>query len=1079
MSGWGIRVFGLSAIAILVSRQSDAGQVETNLAESTFAGLTFRAIGPATMSGRVAALAVFERNPAVFYVGSAAGGLWKTVNNGTTWDVLFDSEPVSSIGDVAIAPDDPNLVWVGTGENNNKQISSWGNGVYKSTDGGKSWAHVGLADTHHIGRIVVDPLDHDVVYVAATGHLWGANEERGVFKTADGGKSWSKVLYIDPDTGATDLVIDPSNRNVLYAATYQRRRAVWGFNGGGPGSGIFKTVDRGRSWTKLTEGIPAGPLGRIGLHIYHRDPQVLYATIEHEAEAGVYRTDDAGRSWRKMSSNNPWPSYFSQIRIDPSDDHHIYLLAQRLHISSDGGKTWAINRSAIEEGLEFLSAPDEALHSDHHALWIDPANSSHLIVGNDGGVALSYDRGKTWDFIDNMDLGQFYAVGVDMEAPYGIYGGLEDNLAWGGPSATRSYLGIANGDWFIIGDGDGFTSFADPSDSRTIYTEWQNGRLLRVDRETNERKDIRPLPPTDAEEYRWDWHTPIELSPHDSNTVFAAAQFLFRSINRGQSWDVISPDLTAAIDRSRLSLMGVRDPSIKLSRHSELSTYSSIVSFSESPRKRGLYYTGADDGTVHVSRDGGKSWTNLTGRFPGLPLRTAVSRLVPSAFDEATVYASFDGHQQDDFHPYVFASTDYGQSWKPATEGLPEGHVVRCLAEDPRNPDVLYLGSEFGLFVSLERGRRWTRLSSNLPTVPIYDLAVHPRDNDLILATFGRSIWILDDLTPIQQAAQALRSEAYLFDLRPVVQFNPADDRFWLLGDRRFWGKNPTFGAAVSYYVKQAPKELKVEVLDGSGRLLRTLDRELPLHAGIQRVHWNLRYQPLPVPTGHRPADPPAEYFGSPQLRAHSFQQIDRPELDPMSGPFVLPGEYRVRLSVEGKEVGSKTVEVRPDPLMPIADTDRKTLHDTTLELHELQGRAGAAAERVESASEQMKAVQAMVAKAESPPESLTKELEELAGRLDALRQQLGLPVAPRQGEAGPARPPFRQRVGRLKHEIGASTSLPTAVQLRQREQARAELHQLREETESVVAAVERLFRAATGNSLEPARIEMRRKPLD
>ncbi|HWH79368.1 MAG TPA: hypothetical protein VNT76_18435, partial [Candidatus Binatus sp.] len=541
-----IRTFGFLSILVLAFSLSPVGFTQDGEGASTspFAGLRFREIGPASPAGRIDDFAVLESNPAVFYVATATGGLWKTVNQGTTFNTVFDNETTSSIGDVAIAPTDANLVWVGTGENNNRQSSSWGDGVYKSVDGGKSWKNMGLRDSKHIARIIVDPVDSDVVYVAALGSLWGAGGERGIFKTTDGGLTWANVLKTDADTGATELVMDPSNNKVIYAATYQRRRATWGFNGGGNGSAIYKTADAGRTWTKLTKGIPEGPKGRIGLDVYRRNPNIVYARIEHAKESGTYRSEDAGATWTKMGNTNPRPMYFSQIRIDPNNDQRIYVLGVQLHISDDGGKT-------------FRSDGAQKIHVDFHAMWINPANSNHTMIGGDGGVGISYDKSKTYVWLKNMPLGQFYHVAYDMKTPFTVCGGLQDNNTWCGPSSVRSASGIGNDDWFVISGGDGFQAQMDPSDPRILYAESQDGRMSRIDRTTNERKPIRPEPPEGEKPDRWNWDTPMVISPHNPATVFVAANRLFKSTDRGHSWKAISGDLTTNTDRETLDLMSV------------------------------------------------------------------------------------------------------------------------------------------------------------------------------------------------------------------------------------------------------------------------------------------------------------------------------------------------------------------------------------------------------------------------------------------------------------------------------------------------------------------------------------------
>lgn len=998
-------------LALWADHQPVVGQTTTALSSLDLDALRFRAIGPALVGGRVGDLAVNEDNPAMFYVGTATGGLWKTVNGGTTWEVLFDDLPdVVSIGDIAIGPRDPHLVWVGTGENNNRQSSSWGRGVYKSTDGGATWTHMGLGDSRHIGRIVIDPVDPDVVYVAATGHLWGPNEERGVFKTTDGGRTWTRALFVDADTGATELVMDPGNPNVLYAGTYQRRRAVWGFSGGGPGSGLHKTTDGGRTWTRLTSGLPRGDIGRIGLDIYRHHPNVLYARIEHATEGGVYRTDDAGLSWRRLSSENPRPMYFSQIRVDPTNDRRIYMLGVALHISDDGGRTWTMNQSAIQAGIWPPGSPINAsTHSDHHAFWINPHNANHLITGNDGGVSISLDRGLTWRMLDNMDLGQFYHVGFDMDVPYRVYGGMQDNLSFGGPSASRSYLGISNDEWFLLGAGDGFVSFADPTNSNIVYTEWQNGSVVRVDRRTNERKTIKPEAAEGEPRLRWNWNTPLIMSPHDSKTLYIGAQRVFQTRDRGESWEAISGDLTGGVDRETLSLMGVAAKTFTLAKHDGVSSWPTLTALAESPKRAGVLYAGSDDGMVHVTRDGGKTWTRVNDRFPGLPRPAGVPRLSASNAVEGRVYASFDGHERDDFGTYLYTSEDFGATWRRIGD-IPAGHVIRTVVEDLLVPEVLYAGTEFGLFVSIDRGRHWTRWRANLPTVPIYGISQHPREHDLILATHGRSIWILDDVTPVRQAAKATGSEAYLFDTRPARQFNRAHDRWWMNGDQQFWGHNPPFGALITYRLGSKASDVRLRIASSAGDVVRELrGPDVPGRPGMHRVAWDLRYAPLaPRPTQGEPRTEPA-LLGPPQVRSHMFQQIPRAEADPLAAPFVLPGEYRVTLLVRGRDVGSRPIRVVPDPLIEIGEGDRKIQHDTAVMLHAWQRVANEAVERVSAMSVELD---------RHEPRSTPAD----GSAVDAFRTQLvGL------GQ----RAALGSRLSSLKGQIMQSTSLPTATQMR------------------------------------------------
>ena len=1008
-------------------------------AASPFDRLTFRHIGPASMSGRIDDLAVLESNPSVFYVAAATSGVWKTTNHGTTFQQVFDSPTTSTIGDIAIAPNDANLVWVGTGEANNRQSSSWGDGLYKSGDGGLTWQHAGLPDSRQIARIIVDPVDYSTVYVAALGNLWGAGGERGVYKTADGGQTWARVLHVDDDTGATDLVMDPSNNKVLYAAMYQRRRATWGFNGGGPGSAIYKSSDAGRTWTKLTRGIPEGPLGRIGLDVYRRNPNVVYATVEHERESGVYRSEDAGATWTKLSSTNPRPMYFSQIRVDPQSDHRIYVLGVQLHVSDDGGKT-------------FRSDGASRIHVDHHAMWINPADSNMVMIGNDGGMSISYDRSRTWAWMPNLPLAQFYRVTYDMQRPYHVCGGLQDNNTWCAPSDVRNEHGIANDDWYIIGGGDGFQAQMDPSDSRILYAESQDGRMNRVDRVTNERKSIRPEAPEGEQAYRWNWDTPMRISAHNPSAIFVAGNRLFKSTDRGHSWTAISPDLTTNTDRETLSLMGVVAKDFTIAKHDGVGSYGNLVQFSESPRRAGLYYTGSDDGVVSVSRDDGANWSNVTAKVPGLPKNTYVSRLEASRFDDGTVYAAFDGHRTNDFGTYVFASTDFGATWRSIAGDLPKGQVVRTIAEDLKNPDVLYLGTESGLFVSADRGRRWTRVRGNFPTVPVYEITLHPRENDMIIATHGRGVWILDDLAPFQQFAKAQQTDAFVFEPEAVAQRRPSSERMKdFEGDRQFLGANPARGASISYYLKSAAKQVDLTVRDSAGKVVRELTGDATKDAGkagINTVVWDLRVAPVPPMRHQQGGGGGGGFFGN----------IN-------NGPLVLPGGYRVTLSIDGREAESTNVRVSGDPDIQITDADRKTHFDTVMALHSLQGTMNAAADLITDMDRQLTSVNDALKGQSSVPGSLKSSLEDLKKAVEALKPRAGLGGGPGFG-FNPAN--VRGRVGQLKSSIMGSTSLPTETQTRMIGETRNASTKLIDDVNAAVAKFPGLYKELANSGMYP-----------
>lgn len=1010
-------------------------------ADGAFDGLRFREIGPATPSGRIDDFAVIDSDPSTFYVASATGSVWKTTNRGTTFAPVFDRESTSSIGDIATAPNDPNLLWVGTGENNNRQSSSWGEGVFKSTDGGKTFSAMGLKGSRHIARILVDPVDHDVVYVAAQGSLWGSGGERGVFKTTDGGLTWQNVLRTDADTGATELVMDPRNNKVIYAATYQRRRMPWGMNGGGEGSAIYKTTDGGRTWTKLAKGLPEGPKGRIGLDVWRKDPNVVYARIEHEKESGVYRSDDAGASWRKLSATNPRPMYFSQIRIDPQDDSRIYVLGVSLHVSDDGGKTFR------DDGAS-------KIHVDFHAMWIDPNHPDHLMIGGDGGVGISYDRSRTYLWLSNLNVGQFYHVQYDMKSPYTVCGGLQDNNTWCGPSAIRNKDGIGNDEWFIVQGGDGFAASIDPGDARIIYAESQDGNMSRIDRVTNERQSIRPEAREGEKPYRWNWDTPLLLSPHDPKTVFAAANMVFRSGDRGLSWTAVSPDLTNAVDRDDREIMGVKGKDVKIAKHDGVTAWGTIVSFAESPKRAGLYYSGSDDGVVAVSKDAGATWTRVNDKIPGVPKETYVSEVAPSRFEEGRVYVTFDGHRGNDFAAYAFVSQDFGATWKSIGADLPKGEVVRTLTEDLKNPDVLYLGTETGLFVTTDGAATWTRVRANLPTVPVYEITLHPRDNAMILATHGRSLWILDDLQPFQAHAKAAAAEAFIFEPPASVTRNASSERMREFeGDLKFLGQNPPAGTPITYRLKTDTKDVKIAIADASGKVVRELTGEATKDAGkagLDTVVWDLRVAPLAAVRGAQPGGFGGGGFGG----------------GGNNGPMVLPGTYALTLSAGGKELAKSNVTVTGDPEVVISDADLRARFETLTRLHDLGRKANEAYNALFSVNEQLNTVKDKV-KAPSAPADLKTAVDEFEKEMASLRPRLGLPApgaAPGGGGFDPeaARRNVRQQLSGLKGQIMGATMRPTETQMRRIEENDKALAAVIESVNALLPKASALFAKVT-----------------
>jgi photosystem II stability/assembly factor-like uncharacterized protein len=917
-----VRIAGACAvsIAIVVSgRPRVAAQAQGSRAidPPLVAALKWRSIGPANTGGRVDDFAVARvpGAPDTIYVGTASGGIFRSTNQGTTWTPVFDRvDAMMSIGDLAVAPSNPAIVWAGTGEANNRQSSSWGDGVYKSTDSGATWRSVGLRDTHHIGRIVVHPSNPDVVYVAAVGHLWGSNAERGVFKTTDGGQTWTKALFVDENTGATDLVIDPRNPETLYAAMYQRQRRTWGFNGGGPGSGIYRSRDGGRTWSRLVQGLPKGDIGRIGLDASSVDAGVVYATIEAAGrDGGIFRSSNGGDTWEQLSSVNPRPMYYSQIRLDPKDRNRVYLLGSNrgFYISDDGGRNFRDVFSTV--------------HSEDHALWIDPDDPNHLLVGGDGGVSISWDRGVTWQFRDNLPIGQFYEISADNQDPYSICGGLQDNGHWCTPSATRTRIGISNRDAFNIGSGDGFHARIDPSDPRIVIVESQDGRANRVDITTLERQAISPLSPErmrPGERERWNWDTPIAVSSFDPKVIYMGSNVVFRSPDRGVTWRAISPDLTAHIDRETLTMMGSKVPERALSRHDGQTSFSTLTTISESPLDAKVLYTGSDDGQLQVTRDGGQTWSNVSARVPGLPPHTYVSSVLPSRHAAGRVYATFDNHREDDFTPYVYASDDFGQSWRTIVSGLPQTSVHR-LREHPRVASLLFVGHERGIHASVDGGATWSSLNLNMPNVPVDDLLIHPRENDLIVGTHGRSLWVLDNIAPLEALATgAAMRDAYLLPPARARQLTLYNPQAWF-GAGQFFAPNPDAGAIIDFYLREAPaEEAQLSFSDASNHVVRTM-RVTP-RRGLNRVSWDLRMDP---PLGDPPADAAPNAFGGPAL-----------------GPGVLPGTYTVSLKVPrvGRDLKA-ALEIASDPRVTVSEADQRVRMTALLKLYELQRTLGRA----------------------------------------------------------------------------------------------------------------------------------------
>lgn len=899
-------------------------------------GLELRSIGPALTSGRIGDLAVDPRDPRIWYVAVASGNLWKTTNAGVTFTPIFDDQSSYSIGCVTIDPHDSLTIWVGTGENNSQRSVSWGDGLYKSTDGGKSWNNVGLTKSEHISKIVVDPRDRNVVYVASQGPLWKGGGERGLYKTTDGGKSWKAVLTISENTGVTDVVLDPSNPDTLYAAAYQRRRHVFTLINGGPESAIHKSTDGGATWTKLSNGLPKEQMGRIGLAIPAKSPKTVYAIIEASRQTGgFYRSTDGGANWEKRNSHVPSsPQYYTEIFTDPNNADRVYSTDTYLRVTDDGGKT-------------FQRVEQQNIHVDYHVIWVDPANSDHLLAGNDGGLYETWDRGANWQFKPNLPVTQFYRISADDALPfYHVYGGTQDNFSLGAPSRTTTAHGITNTDWYITLGGDGFRSLADPKDPNILYAESQNGGLNRFDKRTGEALDIQPQATGTMDPLRMNWDSALIISPHQSNRLYFGAQYLFRSDDRGDSWKPVSGDLTRHLDRNKIPVMGRVWGIDAVAKNASTSFYGNIVSLSESPLKEGLLYVGTDDGLVQISEDGGQNWRKVE-KFPGVPERSYVSCLIASAHDANTVYAAFDNHKTGDFKPYLLVSTDRGTTWKSIAANIPANFTTYSIVEDHIDPKLLFAGTEYGLFFTQNAGANWTQLKGGLPTISVRDLWIQKRRNDLVVGTFGRGIYILDDYRALRTMnATVANTDATLFAPREAelyverVPLGLPGKAFQ--GASFFTAPNPPFGAVFTYYVKDELKTLKKQrwasesAIEKEGPIpyptwekLRAEQRELdptivlvvsddegnvvrrvtgPVTSGFHRVAWDLRYPP-PSPIELDPESP--DQFAT-----------------PIQGPLAAPGTYNVRLAkrIDGVETAigqPQTFTVVPLYLSLMNEADR------------------------------------------------------------------------------------------------------------------------------------------------------------
>lgn len=990
----------------------------------TVGALSFRMVGPALTSGRVVDIAVHPANKDTWYVAAAAGGVWLTVNHGITFEPIFDNYGSYSIGCLAIAPSNPNTVWVGSGENNNQRSVSYGDGIYKSVDGGKSFTNMGLKNTEHIGKIVVHPTNENIIWVAAYGPLWSSGGERGVYKTTDGGATWTRTLFVSEHTGISEITIDPNNPDILYAAAHQRRRHEYTYIGGGPESGLYKSTDGGATWKEINSGLPKGDMGRVGLAVSPADANVVYAIVEARYnKGGVFRSSNKGETWSKQGSFSTSGNYYQEIICDPKDVNKVFAMDTYMHHSTDGGKN-------------FEPTGEKNKHVDNHCIWIDPSNTNHWLVGCDGGLYETYTHAKEWSFYGNLPIIQFYKVATDNAVPfYNIYGGTQDNNSMGGPAATNNVAGILNSDWFITNGGDGFESATDWSNPNITYAQAQYGWLVRYDRASGEKVPIQPMPAVGEPGYRWNWDAPLIVSKHDASTLYFAANKLFKTTNKGDDWQTISPDLTQQIDRNEIEVMGQVWTIDAVMKNASTTVYGNIVALDESPKKKGLLYVGTDDGLVQVSENDGQTWTKYL-TFPGVPLNTRVNMLTASVHQENVVYACFNAQRQGDFKPYVLKSSDKGKTWVNIAANLPVRGTVYCLKQDPVVENLLFVGTEFGAYFSTDGGSNWTKLAG-LPTIAVYDLDIQEREVDLVAATFGRGFYVLDNYTPLRTLSKEnLSQKAHLFPVKDALLYIQADplglDGTGFQGHNMWAAQNPSFGATFTLHIKDVPstlvstrqqkeKELEKEKKDVSYPSFETLRAEALDEAA--KLIWII---------SDAQGTEIRRLTSSPQ-KGIVRQQWDlrKTTTNPVGGwgrgPLVVPGTYQLKVVMlhngQTEElVANTTFVVKGLNNQTLLAKDQTELNTFRAEVAELNRQVSGAEKRFEELNEELSIVEKAVLNYPNTDLELLKEIRALKVLKAELRLQLSGDELRTKHEFEAA-PSFTSRLGMLEYQLAENTT--------------------------------------------------------